>query len=121
MAICLIGAGALVGWTALGTRPQFDIVTGVSTGALIAPFAFLGPDYDPVIKSFYTEFSTEDVIEVRGIFQSLFGDAAGDYRGEPLPAPGTSHTVQARFYTEDLAQGDLVAEGLISFDILDIV
>ena len=40
------GAGLLNGWTAAGTRPEFKIVTGVSTGALIAPFAFLGPDYD---------------------------------------------------------------------------
>ena len=36
------GAGALTGWSLLGTRPQFQIVTGVSSGALIAPFAFLG-------------------------------------------------------------------------------
>src|SRR4051812_9320884 len=41
------GAGLLTGWTASGTRPAFDIVTGISAGALIAPFAFLGPDYDP--------------------------------------------------------------------------
>ena len=34
------------GWTETGTRPEFKMVTGVSTGALIAPFAFLGPDYD---------------------------------------------------------------------------
>ena len=40
------GAGLIEGWTATGTRPEFKIVTGVSTGALIAPFAFLGPDYD---------------------------------------------------------------------------
>src|SRR5262245_28916722 len=41
------GSGVLVGWTEAGDRPQFDIVTGVSTGSLIAPFAFLGPAYDP--------------------------------------------------------------------------
>ena len=37
------GAGVLCGWTASGKRPEFDLVTGVSTGALTAPFAFLGP------------------------------------------------------------------------------
>ena len=42
------GAGILNGWTATGTRPEFTVVTGVSTGALIAPFAFLGSDYDGV-------------------------------------------------------------------------
>ena len=40
------GAGILNGWTKSGKRPEFKLVTGVSTGALIAPFAFLGPDYD---------------------------------------------------------------------------
>jgi hypothetical protein len=39
-------SGALVGRTATGTRPTFDVVTGVSSGALLAPFAFLGPKYD---------------------------------------------------------------------------
>ena len=40
------GAGFLNGWSATGRRPVFKIVTGVSTGALMAPFAFLGPQYD---------------------------------------------------------------------------
>ncbi|NIO08001.1 MAG: patatin family protein, partial [Deltaproteobacteria bacterium] len=43
------GAGLLVGWTEAGNRPQFRVVTGVSTGALIAPFAFLGSEYDEVL------------------------------------------------------------------------
>jgi predicted acylesterase/phospholipase RssA len=53
------GAGLLTGWTEAGTRPEFQIVTGISTGALIAPFAFLGPEYDPVLREVYTQFSTE--------------------------------------------------------------
>lgn len=40
------GAGLLNGWSDSGTRPEFKLVTGVSTGALIAPFAFLGPGED---------------------------------------------------------------------------
>ena len=48
------GAGLLVGWTQAGTRPEFKGVTGVSTGALIAPFAFLGPDYDDELRAVYT-------------------------------------------------------------------
>jgi len=48
------GAGLLVGWTAHGTRPEFKMVTGVSTGALIAPFAYLGPRYDDVLRHVYT-------------------------------------------------------------------
>ena len=48
------GAGILVGWTAAGTRPEFKAVTGISTGALIAPFAFLGSKYDAELKAIYT-------------------------------------------------------------------
>ena len=48
------GAGFLNGWTANGTRPEFKVVTGMSTGALIAPFAFLGPRYDYVLQRVYT-------------------------------------------------------------------
>jgi hypothetical protein len=44
------GAAILGGWTAAGTRPEFDLVTGVSTGTLTAPFAFLGPKYDAALK-----------------------------------------------------------------------
>ncbi|MEO0871517.1 MAG: patatin-like phospholipase family protein, partial [Pseudomonadota bacterium] len=47
-------AGFLNGWSENGTRPRFDIVSGVSTGALIAPFAFLGEDYDPQLRDLYT-------------------------------------------------------------------
>lgn len=56
------GAGLLSGWSARGDRPEFDIVTGISTGALIAPFAFLGSDYDQQLETFYTTLSTDDLI-----------------------------------------------------------
>ena len=49
------GAGFLVGWSARGDRPEFGVVTGVSTGALSAPFVFLGPEYDEQLKRVYTE------------------------------------------------------------------
>ena len=45
------GAGLLCGWSEHGTRPVFELATGVSTGALIAPFAFLGSGYDPQLTS----------------------------------------------------------------------
>ena len=54
------GAGLLVGWTAEGTRPEFKLVTGVSTGALTAPFAFLGPDWDDELKAVYTTIDADD-------------------------------------------------------------
>ncbi len=72
------GAGLLCGWTETGARPEFTMVTGVSTGALIAPFAFLGPEYDHVIKEIYTGYSTSDIVEPRSTLNTLFGDAATD-------------------------------------------
>jgi hypothetical protein len=69
------GAGLLVGWTANGTRPRFKVVTGISTGALIAPFAFLGPAYDDQLRQIYTEISARDVLENRWILSALFEDA----------------------------------------------
>jgi len=59
------GAGILYGWSAAGTRPTFKIVTGISTGALTAPFAFLGADYDQILKQVYTSVETEDIVKFR--------------------------------------------------------
>ncbi len=70
------GAGILAGWTAHGTRPEFTIVTGTSTGALIAPFAFLGPRYDPLLRKLYTEMTTADLIERRDLLDILRNDSA---------------------------------------------
>ncbi len=58
-------AGVLYGWTQSGQRPQFDVVTGVSTGALIAPLAFLGSDYDEELKTMYTSLKNTDVFRIR--------------------------------------------------------
>jgi predicted acylesterase/phospholipase RssA len=72
------GAGILCGWTAMGTRPQFKAVTGISTGALTAPFAFLGPEYDERLKTVYTSVKTEQIAIPRGILAALFNDALMD-------------------------------------------
>ncbi|MET0985566.1 MAG: patatin-like phospholipase family protein [Steroidobacteraceae bacterium] len=71
-------AGLLNGWTANGTRPEFKLVTGVSTGALIAPFAFLGAKYDATLKEVYTTISAKDVIKPRSLLAGVFGDAMAD-------------------------------------------
>ena len=57
------GAGILCGWTQSGTRPRFKLVTGISTGALMAPFAFLGPSYDARLKEAYTTISDRDIFQ----------------------------------------------------------
>ena len=79
------GAGFLKGWTASGTRPVFKIVTGVSTGALMAPFAFLGPQYDEALQGFYTTTTTADVFTERSRMMALMrSDALA--RTAPLAA-----------------------------------
>jgi predicted acylesterase/phospholipase RssA len=72
------GAGLLVGWTASGTRPSFKLVTGISTGALTAPFAFLGPAYDRQLREVYTTLSGKDVMQPRGYLAVLLQDALAD-------------------------------------------
>jgi hypothetical protein len=73
------GAGLLCGWTDAGTRPQFDVVTGVSTGSLIAPLAFLGSELDPQLRRGYTEIVPEQVFLKRGFFGILkHRDAVAD-------------------------------------------
>jgi hypothetical protein len=72
------GAGLLNGWTQHGTRPVFDLATGVSTGALTAPFAFLGPDWDGPLKDVYTAITPERVLRRRRITAAIFDDALAD-------------------------------------------
>ncbi|MBK9388344.1 MAG: patatin-like phospholipase family protein [Planctomycetes bacterium] len=72
------GAGLLCGWSTTGKRPKFTLVTGVSTGALAAPFAFLGPDYDDELKEVYTTTRTRDILEERTTLAALTGDSFYD-------------------------------------------
>lgn len=65
------GAGLLGGWSKAGTRPEFSLVTGVSTGALIAPFAFLGSAYDEQLRDSYTTISATDIFEIGGKGESF--------------------------------------------------
>ena len=89
------GAGFLVGWTAKGTRPQFNGVTGISTGSMIAPLAFLGPKYDEQLKEAYTTISTEDVADAQ-VLPALLGRTAGLADTAPL-----KKTI-ARFLTQQM-------------------
>jgi predicted acylesterase/phospholipase RssA len=75
------GAGAIVGMTQSGRRPQFAVVTGVSAGALLAPYAFLGPAWDHQLTEIYTGGSGDHVLRSRGL-GAIFGSSM--YRGTPL-------------------------------------
>jgi hypothetical protein len=72
------GAGLLYGWTQRGDRPQFRLVTGVSTGALSAPFAFLGSRYDEQLKAVYTTVQRTDIVEILPVLTILRSDSVGD-------------------------------------------
>jgi len=89
------GAGALVGWSRRGTRPQFNMVTGVSAGALIAPFAFLGPSWDGQLADAFDGRLTRDLLKFR--WAGIFVDSSM-YRGEPLAA------LVDRFVTDAMLQ-----------------
>jgi len=78
------GAGFLNGWTTAGTRPTFSLVTGISTGALIAPYAFLGSDYDDELERAFTTVRTKDIYKIRNPFTVLKKDSLA--RSEPLAA-----------------------------------
>jgi predicted acylesterase/phospholipase RssA len=115
------GAGFLNGWTATGTRPEFKVVTGVSTGALIAPFAFLGPKYDYVLQRVYTETSQKDIFKKRGIVKGIFGDAMADSR--PLARVISSYVNQALLdeIAGEYAKGRLLLVGTANLDSLEPV
>jgi predicted acylesterase/phospholipase RssA len=66
------GAGVLNGWSAAGTRPKFSVVSGVSTGALIAPFAFLGSAYDATLRDAYTTGIAESLFDAPNLINVLF-------------------------------------------------
>ena len=69
------GAGILKGWTERGDRPEFEMVTGISTGALIAPFAFLGSDYDDELEEGFTTMSTDDIFRSVALIKWIRGES----------------------------------------------
>jgi hypothetical protein len=69
------GAGLLVGWGEQGSRPRFDLVTGISAGALIAPFAFLGAEYDRELAEMFTKYDAGQIYQ-SNVLAGLFGDSS---------------------------------------------
>jgi len=110
------GAGLLNGWTETGTRPEFKIVTGVSTGALIAPFAFLGPDYDASLREVYTTMTPAKIYRARGLSAALFDDAMADT--SPLAAVIATYVDQKMFdaIAREYREGRLLLIGTTDLD-----
>jgi predicted acylesterase/phospholipase RssA len=116
------GSGILAGWSAAGTRPEFKVVTGVSTGALIAPFAFLGPRYDGQLRKLYTGVSRGDIYRPRNIISAFFfGDALAD----TAPLSGLMAQIVDRQMLDaiaaEYAKGRLLLVGTTNLDTLEPV
>ena len=88
------GAGFLKGLTESHRRPQFTIVSGVSTGALMAPFAFLGPSYDATLEDLYTSGFAASLVKDVSVINGLFGNALVD-------SDRLGHLI-ARYVTQDI-------------------
>ena len=109
-------AGFLNGWTKYGTRPQFSLVTGVSTGALIAPFAFLGPAYDKDLTAMYTGVSEGDIAAKRFFYSVFLQDALADTT--PLADLLKVHVTQSLLdaIAAEYAKGRLLYIGTTNLD-----
>jgi predicted acylesterase/phospholipase RssA len=103
------GAGVLNGWTAAGTRPKFTVVSGVSTGGLIAPFAFLGPAYDATLRDVYTSGVAESLLDMPSILNALFGSGLfGNTRLRELVARYVDQNMLAAIAEEHAKGRDLL-------------
>ena len=124
-------AGILCGWSQCekapkdGGRPMFDVVTGISTGALIAPFAFLGPDFDIPMRQLYTTIRNDDVFKIRKSIRSLFAESLADnaplrrridlmFTAEMMSKVGAEHAKGRRLY---MGTTNLDTKRLVVWDI----
>jgi len=112
------GAGVLVGWSETGQRPEFAMVTGISAGALIAPFAFLGPSYDSQLRALFTEIAPNDVVNLgRLAFSVLFREAIADTA--PLARLIERHADEAMLQAiaAEYQRGRLLLIGTVNLDV----
>lgn len=110
------GAGLLCGWSESGNRPRFKAVTGVSTGALIAPFAFAGPEYDQVLRSVFTLVGPSDVARKRSLLAAINNDGMADNR--PLWEQISRYTDESLLekIADEHAKGRILLVGTTNLD-----
>jgi len=115
------GAGLLIGWTARGDRPVFKVVTGISTGALVAPFAFLGPQYDNVLEAVCSHIDRRDIFRSRGLAAILTGESLTD--DTPLAHLLEKYITPAvlRDIAREYAKGRLLFIGTTDLDVRQAV
>ena len=110
------GAGLLCGWSASGNRPSFNSVTGVSTGALIAPLAFLGCEYDELLRKIYTAVKPADIMKKRTILAAVNNDAMADNRPlSSLISRSIDQTLLSRV-AEEHQKGRILLVGTTNLD-----
>lgn len=115
------GAGILNGWTASGNRPKFDIVTGISTGALQAPFAFLGPEYDTSLEV-YSTAAPKDIYRKRPFGTILQQrDAAGDFTPLKNLIANLFGETELKAVAREYARGRLLFIGTTLLDAQQLV
>ena len=114
-------AGLLVGWTSRGERPEFDVVTGVSAGALVAPFAFLGPQYDDVLRKVFSRIDRRDIFHARGLLVALTGDSMADDRPLALMIEKYINQDVLRDIARAYAKGRLLLVGTTNLDARQLV
>jgi predicted acylesterase/phospholipase RssA len=112
------GAGLLVGWSEHGTRPAFKLVTGISTGALTAPLAFLGPAKDPVLREVYTAIEPHQVFRPRDWLGIPFSDSLTDT--QPLLETISRHMDEATLASiaGEYRKGRLLLIGTTNLDAM---
>jgi predicted acylesterase/phospholipase RssA len=109
------GAGSLVGWSRAGTRPQFQVVTGVSAGALIAPLAFLGSDWDGELEEAFAGSRSGHLLKSR-LLGAVFGSSI--YSGEPLAGLVDSYVTETliKAVAAEAAKGRLLLVATTNLD-----
>ncbi|MEO1495027.1 MAG: patatin-like phospholipase family protein [Pseudomonadota bacterium] len=110
------GAGILAGWTEHGDRPTFDIVSGVSTGAIIGLFAFLGPEYDDDLRRFYTEYSTDQLLEPSPFAALTGGASLSDSAGYNALIDETINPVLVEAIAREADAGRILLIGTTNLD-----
>jgi predicted acylesterase/phospholipase RssA len=110
------GAGLLVGWSVRGNRPKFDLVTGISAGALIAPFAFLGSEFDPQLRAVFTSYTSEQIYQTELLTGLLGGNAIAD--SAPLAKLIETYVDQALLnrIAQERARGRMLLVGTTNLD-----
>jgi hypothetical protein len=109
-------AGVLNGWTQHGTRPTFRVVTGISAGALAAPFAFLGSGYDKTLREMATSVGPKDIFRTRTFFAGLLTDGLAD--SAPLSRLVAKHVTRDLLdaIAEEHAKGRVLMIGTTDLD-----